>query len=828
LISENLKHMWKNFIRVTVRSISKNKAFNAINIAGLAIGLASAIFIILYIISETSYDRFNERSADIYRLYMDGKMAGEEFRGAWVSAITGPAFHEEIPEVENFCRFDWANNRLMWADPANKYLENQLLYADSTFFEVFTIELLEGDPHTCLDEPNTIVLTESKARQYFPDGNPIGQSIAMNDDSTLYRVTGVVEEAPRTSHFDYDFICSYSTYESSRRTSWFNNHMQTYLLVSPGADPELLDQKLETITLKYIGPELEQIMGVSVEELFATGAKYGYHPQPLLDIHLNADIEVPSDIGYRPNGNRTYLIIFGIIAFFVLIIASINFMNLSTARSLSRAKEVSLRKVVGSDKKLLVRQFLFESVFLSLVSLLIAIALVTVLLTPFNNLVGLELELGDIFRWYMIPSFIVLAVLVGLLSGSYPSFVLSSFKPAYALKGKGSASNGTKWLRNALVIIQFSISIIIIAGTLVIYWQFKYMTNKDLGFDKEQLVVIERIHPLGAGQEIQTFKKELLSHSAVLSATNSTAYMGAPNNNNAYAIKGRPMDETVLFHTFWTDEDFMETYRFGLATPDSRYFSEEFSTDSSACLVNEAAVRKYNLEDPLNQSIMWSFDDPENARELRIVGVMQDHHFLTLKHEVGAQIVILKDRNWEWSGYLTVRLAEGQENIEAGLAHIRDKWEEFTSDQPLQYFFLDEELDSYYAEEKKTGAVTMIFSILAIFIASLGLFGLTLYNSQKRIREIGIRKVMGATETNVIAVISKSVAYAVGISILIAMPVAYYMMQDWLRDFPYNVGFQPVLFLIAALLAIVIAMVTVTITSLKAARTNPAMALHYE
>jgi putative ABC transport system permease protein len=820
--------MWKNFMRVTLRSLNKNKAFNAINIAGLAIGLASAIFIILYIISETSYDRFNERSADIYRLYMDGKMAGEEFRGAWVSPITGPAFHEDIPEVEMFCRFDWANNRLMWVDPANKYLENQLLYADSTFFDFFTIQLLQGDPHTCLDEPNTIVLSESKALQYFPEGSPIGKSIAMNNDSTLYRVTGVVEEAPRTSHFDYDFICSYSTYESSRRTSWFNNHMQAYLMVQPGADPELLDAKLEAITIKYIGPELEQIMGVSAEELFASGAKYGYHPQPLLDIHLNADIEVPSDIGYRPNGNRTYLIIFGIIAFFVLVIASINFMNLSTARSLSRAKEVSLRKVVGSDRKQLIQQFLFESVFLSLVSLMIALILVTLLLNPFNNLVGMHLVYRDIFSWYMIPAFILLAVFVGLLSGSYPSFVLASFKPIFALKGNASTKNGTTVLRNALVIIQFSISIIIIAGTLVIYWQFRYMTNKDLGFDKEQLVVMERIYPLGAGNEIQTFKKELLTHSAVLSATNSTAYLGAPNNNNAYAIKGRPMEETVLFHTFWTDEDFMETYRFGLATPDSRYFSEEFLSDSSACLVNEAAVRKYNLEDPLNQSIMWGFDEPETARELRIVGVMEDYHFLTLKHEVGAQITILKDRNWEWSGYLTVRLAPGKENIEAGLAHMKAKWEEFTSDQPFQYFFLDEELDSYYAEEKKTGAVTMIFSILAIFIASLGLFGLTLYNSQKRIREIGIRKVMGATEGNVITVISKSVGYAVGISILIAMPVAYFMMQDWLRDFPYNVGFQPLLFIMAALLAILIAMVTVTITSLKAARINPALALHYE
>ena len=819
--------MWKNFIRVTIRSISKNKAFNAINIAGLAIGLASAIFIILYIISETSYDRFHERSHDIYRLYLEGKVAGEEFTGAWVSPIVAVTFDEEIPEVENFCRFDWANNRLMWVDPANKYLENQLLYADSTFFEFFTIKLLQGDPHTCLDEPNTIVLTESKALQYFPEGDPIGKSIAMNDDSTLYRVTGVVEEAPRNSHFDYDFICSYCTYESSRRTSWFNNHMQAYLLVSPGTDPGLLDQKMEAVLMTHIGPELEQFMGITPEEFVESGGRYGYHPQPLLDIHLNSRIELPSDIGYRPIGNQKYLVIFGIIAFFVLVIASINFMNLSTARSLSRAREVSLRKVVGSDRRQLVRQFLFESVFLSLISLVISLLLVIVLLNPFNNITGLNLEIGDIFRWYMIPSFLVLALLVGLLSGSYPSFVLASFKPIFALKGNASARNGTTVLRNALVIIQFSISIIIIAGTLVIYWQFRYMTNKDLGFDKEQLVVMERIHPLGDGHDIQTFKRELLSHSSILAATNSTAYLGAPNNNNAHGIKGRPPEETVLFFTFWTDEDFMKTYRFGLATPDSRYFSEEFATDSAACLVNEAAVRKYNLEDPLNMSIL-EMGDGGDYKELRIIGVMKDYNFLTLKHEVGAQIAILKPRDWDWSGYLTVRLAPGKENIEDGLAFMEKTWKEFTNDEPFQYFFLDEELNSYYAEEKRTGAVTMIFSILAIFIASLGLFGLTLYNSQKRIREIGIRKVLGATETSIVTVISKSVGYAVGIAILIAMPVAYFMMQDWLRDFPYNVGFRPMLFLSAALLAVLIAMVTVTVTSLKAARTNPAIALHYE
>ena len=817
--------MWKNFLRVTIRSISRNKAFNIINTAGLAIGLASAIFIILYIVSETSYDRFHERSEDIYRLYLDGKMAGEEFRGAWNSPIFGPTFHEEIPDIENYCRFYFFNNQLMWAEPEHKFLEGRLMYADSTFFEVFSINLLEGDPATCLDEPNTILISESKVTQYFPDGDPIGRSIAMNNDSTLYTVTGIVEDAPRTSHFLYDFIISYCTSERSRRTSWFNNHMQTYILVRPGTDVEELNNKINASLLENIRPQLNQFMGISPEEFAEAGGRYGVFAQPLLKIHLDPGIEIPTDVGYRPLGNRKYLIIFGVIAFFILIIASINFMNLSTARSLSRAKEVSLRKVVGSGKKELIRQFLFESVFLSIISLIIAIMLVMLLLKPFNGLVGLNLEIGDIFRWYMIPAFLILAILVGLLSGSYPSFVLSSFRPIFALKGNAIARNGTIVLRNALVIIQFSISIIIIAGTLVIYRQFRYMTQKDLGFDEEQLVVMDRIDPLG--WQIEAFKNEITSHTAILSATNSTAYLGAPNNNNTYGIKGRPLEEVVLFFTFWTDEDFMKTFRFDLADPESRYFSRDFATDSAACLVNEAAVRKYNLEDPLNQTILWPTGEDEWT-ELRIIGVMSDHHFLTLKHEIGAEIVILKPKTWNWWGYLTVRLAAGKENIEAGLEHLEKTWKDFTEDQPFQYFFLDEELDSYYSEEKRTGAVTMIFSILAIFIASLGLFGLTLYNSQKRIREIGIRKVLGANETRIITVISKSVGYAVGISILIAMPVAYFMMRDWLRDFPYNVGFQPLLFIFSALLAIIIAMVTVTVTSLKAARTNPAIALHYE
>ena len=817
--------MWKNFLRVTIRNLNKNRVFNGINISGLAIGLASAIFIILYIRNETNFDRFHENGPNIYRLYMEGKMAGQEFKGAWGNPNMGPTFYEEIPEVENFCRFDFYSNQLMWKDPDTKYLENGILLADSSFFEMFSIRLLEGDPSTCLGEPQTIVLSKSKAKQYFPDGGALGSSIAMNNESNLFRITGIVEDAPRNSHFYYDFIASYSSDERGKSPFWLSNWMMNYIQVRPGTDQQLLNDKLNASVIENIRPQLQQLMGISPEEFMESGGEYGIFTQPLLSIHLDQDIDLPRDEGYRPLGNRTYLVIFGLIAFFILVIASINFMNLSTARSLSRAKEVSLRKVVGSEKKQLVRQFLFESVVLSLISLIIALVLVSVLLTPFNRLVDLNLVHGDIFSWYMVPSFILLAILVGLLSGSYPSFVLASFKPIFALKGNASVKNGTTALRNALVIIQFSISIIIIAGTLVIYWQFKYMTNKDLGFDKEQLVVMNRIHPLGG--QIQVFKEELSAHASILSATNSTCYLGTTNTNNTYAIKGRPAEESAMLFVYYTDEDFMETFRFELATPDSRFLSRDFPGDSSAVLVNESAVRNHNLEDPLN-TILLDPSESGYTDELRVIGVVKDHHFSSLKDEIGAQMIKLKSPDSNWSGYIIFRTASGRENIEAALDHMDKKWRDFAGDEPLQFFFLDEELDKLYAEEKRTGALTMVFSILAIFIASLGLFGLTLYNSQKRIREIGIRRVMGATERNVITVISKSVGYAVGISILIAMPVAYFMMQDWLRDFPYNVGFQPLLFLSAAILAIIIAMVTVTITSLKAARINPAMALHYE
>jgi putative ABC transport system permease protein len=817
--------MWRNYIKITLRNLAKNRVFNLINISGLAIGLASSIFIILYIVNELSYDRFHENSKNIYRMYIDGKMAGQELKGAWNSPIFGPTFYEEMPEITNFCRLDFWDKQLMYSDPVNKQLENCILLADSTFFAVFSFDLLEGDPETALDEPHSIILSESKVKQYFPDGDPMGKAIILNNDTAYYTVTGVVEDVPRESHLKYDFIVSYSTSERSRRTDWLSNYMFTYFLLEEGTDVGSLETKITSSLIEHIRPQLEEFMGITPEQFTEAGNEYGLRLQPMLDIHLDSEIVLPNDIGYRPLGNKTYLYIFGVIAFFIMIIASINFMNLSTARSLSRAKEVSLRKVVGSGRRELISQFLSESVILSILSMFVAILLVYLLLPQFNNIAGTYLNPGDIFKWYMFPAFLLLTVFIGLLSGSYPATVLASFKPIQALKGKTTTDNGSGKLRNILVVIQFTISIVIVVGTLVIFWQFRYMINKDKGFTDENMIIMDRVYPLG-NDKIETFKAELMKHNSIASVSNSTAYFGSPNNNNGYRIKGKENSETFLFNTYWTDYDFMDCYQFELASPDSRFLSREFGSDSTSCLINEAAVEKFMIEDPLNATILWPASN--QFVELDVVGVIKDVHYSSIKNEIDPMIIFLKPAQWNWVGYLNIRLKPGKEHVQPALKYIEQTWNDFTDEQPFQYLFLDDEFESYYAEEKRTGIITLIFSILSVFIASLGLFGMTLYNTQRRTREIGIRKVMGATETTILTMVSRNVLFLLAISILIAWPVAWYMTRDWLNGFPYNIGFQPLLFLLAAMLAIVIAMITVTLTALRSARTNPSVALHYE
>ena len=403
--------------------------------------------------------------------------------------------------------------------------------------------------------------------------------------------------------------------------------------------------------------------------------------------------------------------------------------------------------------------------------------------------------------------------------------MLASFKPIQALKGKATTSNGSGKLRSVLVVLQFTISIVIVVGTLVIFWQFRFMQNKDVGFERENMIVMDRVWPIG-NDKIETFKNELLKHNSIEAVTNTTAFLGTTNNNNGYKIKEKDDSESFLFITNYVDYDFVDAYGLQFVDSESRYMSREFGGDSSACVINEAAVRKYMIEDPLNTYIQWPNED--SLINLRVIGVMKDVHYGSVKDEIAPYIAFLKRNNWGWTGYLSIRTKPGEEHSRLALEYMKTTWDEFTEDEPFQSFFLDEHYKSFYAEEERSGIITLIFSILSVFIASLGLFGMTLFNTQRRTREIGIRKVLGATDNGILAMVSKSVLFSLILSILIAWPVAWYMTRDWLDGFPYNIGFRPELFLIAALLAMIIALITVTLTALKSARTNPANALHYE
>ena len=816
--------MWRNYFVVALRNISKNRVFTLINVSGLAIGLASSILILLFIIKELSFDRFHTHADQIHRLYIDGGIGEQTFRGAWTSMTMAPTFTDEIPEIERFVRFDVFNQQLIWYDD-QKRIEDHFLFADSSIFDIFSINFLRGDPSTALTRPKSIVITEEKAREYFGERDPIGSLLSVNKDSNYYVVTGVIEPLPENSHFFADFIASMTTLEYSRGETWFQNSIFSYVLLSPGADPKMVEKKMAGVLLENIRDELETILGVGPEEWEAGGNRYGVFLQPLKDIHLQSDIEVGLEICYRPVNDRLYIYIFAMVAFFILIIASINFMNLSTARSAMRSREIGLRKVAGSDRQLLIRQFLTESVLLSLIALAFALIIVELSLPWFNRAMELDLRMETGRNIYLLPIFILLAVIVGLLSGAYPALFMSRFRPVEGFKGEFLGGRRAGLFRNIMVVVQFTISVAIIVATLIVSIQLRYMLNKDLGYEKSQLVVLKRIYPLD--NSIQTFCREIEKIPGVAGATNSTTYLGFNNATETYQIEGRKASNNFLFATNYVDPDFMNAYNFKLAGEGSRFFDHRFPEDTSAILINRAAVKEYGIDDPFNTLILEpTFEGDTN--KLRIIGIVEDFHHSSLHEPIGPYMLRFKSENHDWAGYITIRLGVAGMGVPSTLNKIRKTWFKMSNEAPFQYFFLDEELDNYYKEERRTGRLSMMFAILATFIACLGLFGLTLHSTSRKTREIGIRKAMGATIGEVVLVVSREIVSLVTISVLLAWIAAYLFMQNWLQDFPYNIGFKPWIYVIAAVAAIVISLFTVSMLALRAARANPADVLHYE
>jgi putative ABC transport system permease protein len=811
--------MLRSYFRVALRNLWRQKGYTLINIFGLTIGIASTIFILLYVINEMTYDRFHEKSDRIYRVWISGSMPATEMRHAVSSPPMAEALLNDYPEVEQTVRLRKAGGWMVKrGDVTFQETDDDFIFADSTFFDVFSFKLLKGDPGRCLTEPRSIVLTEKYARKYFGDEDPMGQTLKIEQDTNLSVITGVMEDFPQNSHFHCNMLGSLSTLGNSRSTNWLNHNFYTYVVLKEGTDPVEFESSLRDMLPKYVGPMLQQFLGVDIQQFEDSGNSYGYKVQKLTDIHLHSDLQYELE----PNGNPLYVYVFLVAAILMLAMAAVNFMNLATARSTTRAREVGLRKVVGSRRRQLIIQFLTESVLLSLISLVAAVALVYLFLPGYDNMIQLALQFDIFSKSWIIPVLIAFAVLVGVAAGSYPAFVLASFKPAEVFRSEKSSS-GRGLLRSMLIVLQFTVTIIILVGTIVVNRQLHYMQNKEPGFNKENLLLVKRSDLLK--ERIDAFKDQITQHSNVIVAANTTHIPTNQFSDNAHWLEGWDRGEIFTLATSRVSYDFDKAM--GMEMASGRFFSRDMPSDSFAVVINEAAVRALGLEEPLNNRFMEPGQDGEEDTFLPIIGVVRDFHFASMQSEIAPMAMHFMPGNWE--GVITIRLGDG--NSAETIAFIENIWKEYTNDAPFEYSWMDAEFDKMFATERRTSQILLVFSLLSIFITCLGLLGLISYTTTQRTREIGIRKIMGASVQVVMRLLSKEVFNLLAISGLISIPV-YFGARAWLQKFAYHIHFQLGIFflllLLVILLVLLLSMFTVSFHSYRAATANPAESIRNE
>jgi putative ABC transport system permease protein len=812
--------MIANIVKVAFRNLFKHFGYSFINILGLAIGLASSIFIFLYVINELSYDRFHEKSDRIYRVWILGNMPGTEMRHAVSSPPMMETMLNDYPEVESAVRLYQSGGWLVRSgDRKFHETEREYIFADSTFFDVFSFKLLKGNPKTCLRDPRSIVLTEEYARKYFGDEDAMGKSLRIERDTNYYTITGVMEDVPVNSHIQFKMLGSLSTWEQSRSTNWVNHNFYTYIVLAPGTDPEAFESRMQEMVIKYVGPLVEQFMGIDLEQFEQSGNSYGYRIQPLTDIHLHSNLQFEME----PGGNPMYVYIFMVIAVLILIIACINFMNLATARSASRAREVGLRKVVGSSRSLLIAQFLAESVFLSIFALIIAVILVYLLLPGYNNLIRLDLDFDIFSSSWTIPLLVLFAIFVGLLAGSYPAFVLAAFKPVAVFKTEAGGRSGRSFLRNLLIVTQFTVTIFILLGTIIVNRQLNYMQKKDPGFGKEHVLIVHRSDALR--QKIDAFKEEICQHANIISAANATQVPSYEYWQNAHWLEGWGRSEIFTLASCYVSYDYDKAL--DLEIIEGRFFSREMGTDSNAIVINEATQRAFNIEDPLNTRFMEPGSEGDPDEFYPIIGVVKDFHFESMHEEIHPMAIHFMRGNWE--GVLVIKLGDG--NMPATVDFVKQTWEDFNVEHPFEYSWMDDTFDSMFETERRTGQILLIFSLLSMFISCLGLLGLISYTTNQRTKEIGIRKTMGASVSIVMLILSKETFRLLGISALISIP-AYFGVRLWLQNFAYhidfNVLFYAIVLFVVTLIVLLIALLTVSYNSYQAAITNPAESLRVE
>jgi len=814
--------MIRSYIQVALRNLWRNRGYAAINIFGLALGLATSIFILLYVVNELSYDRFHEKSDRIYKAWVSGMMPTGEIHDANTAGPMAGALIADYPEVEQVVRIR-QNGGFLVGNGDRKFNETEqdFMFTDSTFFDVFSFRLLKGDPKTCLVEPRSIVLTEEYAKKYFGNEDPIGKTLKIEQDTNVSVITGVMQDFPENSHFHAKMLGSASTLPENRdNLSWVNQNFHTYLVLAEGADVEAFEARLYDMVVKYVGPIVQQAMGIDLEQFEAAGNSYGYRLMPLADIHLHSGLRFELE----PAGNPLYVYLFLGAAIMILVIAGINFMNMATAQSSSRSKEVGLRKVVGSRKPQLILQFLTESVVLSMMALVVAVILVYLLLPGYNNLIRMNLEFNLFGQSWILPVLVLFAILIGVFSGGYPAFVLASFKPSAVLSSsKGSGGRNKGILRNLLIVTQFTTTIVILLGTVVVNRQLTFMQKKDVGFEKQNVLVIHRSDVLE--NQIDAFKEEISAHSNVIVAANSTHIPSGGFWGNAHWLEGRGSDDIYTLAMYRTSYDFEKALDLELV--EGRFFSREMSTDSVGVVVNEAALKVLGIEDPLNTRFVQPSYRGDPDEFMPIIGVVKDFHFESMSNEIKPMAIHFMPGNFE--GKIIVRLGDG--NKQETINFIQSKWESITAEHPFEYTWMDEEFGKLFDDERKTGQLLAIFSILSIFVTCLGLLGLISYATSQRRKEIGIRKIMGASINIVMTLLSRETSLLLGISALLSIP-AYFGIRAWLQKFAYHLnfhwGFYFLVLILVALVVLILAVLTVSIHSYRAATANPVDSLRYE
>ena len=778
--------MFKSYLKVALRNILRHKGYSFINIAGFAIGIACCLVIMVFVQHELSYDRFHDKADQIYRIALKGRLGNHEFDQVHTPAPMGPALVNDYSYILDYVRFYVPGKSTAVRYKDNLFNEDRLIYVDANFFDVFSFRLAQGDPKTALSLANSLVLTKETAAKYFGKDEAMGKMLEL-DKGRVYKVTGIIDKLPATSHFHFDFLASSVNIGPMKSTDWVTTSITTYIVLQKDYPYKKLEEKFPEVIRKYMGPRMKKTMGISLEQFFSAGNRLGFHLQPITDIHLHSHLEGE----FGENGNIMYVYIVMLIAIFILVVACINFMNLATATSTRRAREVGIRKVLGSDRRQLIRQFLVESILMSMVAFVLAVITVYIMLPLFSKLAVRELTFSLFGSWMILPGLIAAALSVGILAGSYPAFYLSSFQPVQVLKGKASMGMRKSGLRSVLVMFQFAISIGLLICTFIVYSQFSYIQERELGFDKENLIVIKKTAVIA--NRLESFIHEIKQSPDIISASASSFLPGKEFGSKIFQPEGKDRQVQAL-NFCCTDPYFVDTLKLKMAS--GRYFSNERSAqaESSSAVVNKAAARAFGWSDHTGKRLRHNKDVYE------VIGVLEDFHFESLHNPINPVVMLFISEGRP--DFISVRANPGK--IAGALKFLENQWKKFVPDKPFDYFFLEDEIEKIYRDEKRTGQLFTLFSVLSILIACLGLFSLASYTAEQRTKEIGIRKVFGASIPGIVFLLTKEFSKWILIANIAAWPAAYFAMDRWLQNFHFRTGIGIEIFIFSGFLALFI------------------------